>query len=128
MKKWTIFTNYNCIKYLTITQSKLSLSNFRSANLNLACNQMQFRNHRLRDSLSVLWRSDCLDYWKNFFIATTRLICDLFSNKFMKFLALLGHSTIQGKYKWGEYAVLSIHNSIVILSLFFLFHILWRSF
>ena len=42
-------TNYNCIQYLTMTQSKLSLSNLKSANLNLVRNQMQFRNHRLRD-------------------------------------------------------------------------------
>ena len=45
-----------------MTQSKLSLSNLKSANLNLACNQMQLRNRRLRDSLSVLWRSDCLSH------------------------------------------------------------------
>ena len=44
------------------SQSKLSLSNLKSANLNLAYNQMQFWNHRLRGSLNVLWRSDCLSH------------------------------------------------------------------
>ena len=57
-----LFTNYNCIQYLTMTQSKLSLSNLKSANLNLVCNQMQFRNRRLWDSLSVLWRGDCVSH------------------------------------------------------------------
>ena len=45
-----------------MTQRKLSLSNLKSANLKLACKQMQFRNHRLRDSLSVSLRSDCLSH------------------------------------------------------------------
>ena len=47
-------------KMLIKLQNKLSLSNLKSANLNLACNQMQFRNHRLRGSLNALWASDCL--------------------------------------------------------------------
>ena len=46
--------NNNCAQYLKMTQSKLSFSNLKSTTLNLACNQMQFRNHRLRDSVSVL--------------------------------------------------------------------------
>ena len=37
-----------------MTLIKLSPSNPKSENLSLACNQIQFRNHQLRDSLSVL--------------------------------------------------------------------------
>ena len=130
-----LFTNYNCIQYLTMTQSKVSLSNLKSANLNLVCNQMQFRNRRLWDSLSVLWRGDCVwhtlekdEEWK--MKVCTWLLQELFHSDNQTYFRSFQQQIYEilstplpfsHSRKWSKSAVLNIHNFVVILSLFFYF-------